>query len=164
MKSHSSSFLGFQFVIILLIAATNTSFYGYQSKNSDIFTKKYFVSFYANHPNTGCGSGEDFSPGHIWVGFKSPQRKFQLGYYPEGLQAESTHADVSFTFPVTRQQFDIAVDVISIYHDNSYIIGVNDCRSFAELIARTIDLELPNKGIKSPAIWLSELVELNPDR
>lgn len=124
-----------------------------------IVNESYVVTFYAE---TTSGDVSDSFLGHIWVGFQANgEDERRIGFYPAGLQAEPSQADVSYKFTVTKSQFNAALEIIGVYKDNSYILGINDCRSFVREVAGALDLRVPRTGLRSPADWLAELVAVN---
>jgi len=129
------------------------------------FTLSYAqkVTFYANISGSK-GSPEVGWMGHVWCGFSSTNAggETMYGFYPEGLIPENARpSDISYSWKVSGESFSRVVVVINEYQQKGYLLGVRDCRNFARDVAMAAGLSVPSAGIKSPAEWLADLVDLN---
>jgi len=116
------------------------------------------VTFYANISELGLSDWY----GHAWVGFGSGRDEERYGFYPEGLQNEGGRsADISYFFQVSSAAYENGLNVIEEYQNQNYVFGVRDCRKFVQSVARAIGLRVPSVGIKSPAEWMADLVDMN---
>lgn len=118
------------------------------------------ITFYANITDPATGQ----LPGHVWIGIREEMGdETTWGFYSDGrLQNEGQRrADISYTFKVPS--LAPIQKIIQHYRSENvnYSLGVNDCRHFAELVARAAKLRTPSVGLQSPADWLAQLVDLN---
>ncbi len=121
--------------------------------------KAQTVTFYANI----SGDYSEISwIGHVWVEFAEGNNKQAYGFYPEGVLNDGPRPyDISYGWKVSPTAYREGLKVIQQYQNKGYILGVRDCRSFARAVARAVGLRTPNQGVKSPAEWLADLVDLN---
>lgn len=116
------------------------------------------ITFYANISEA---NPQDLA-GHVWVSFNDGGSTEVIGFYPGGIRDDSSrNSDVDYTFPVLDEAYSKAHEQIEEYQDKRYILGFQDCRSFAASVARAAGLKVPAIGVKSPAEWMGALVEMN---
>ncbi|MCO6490087.1 MAG: hypothetical protein J5I98_16870 [Phaeodactylibacter sp.] len=108
--------------------------------------------------------------GHVWVEVDNGTHNFNFGFYPtdddpttlQGLVSDKYRkADISYTFKISEAQFQNTIPVIKEYIHAEYTFGINDCRRFAQRMARAAGLNTPDIGMKSPAEWMADLVDAN---
>jgi hypothetical protein len=134
-------------------------------QNSLIAQKKYPVTFYAN-----AGGSAQSWVGHVWVGFGEGKNEVVFGFYPGKSSPiykgavrndKNTANDASYTFNVASEKYQAGLKFAQMYK-STYVLGVNDCRTFTSKVAEIIGLKTPSaRGTKAPAIWLAELVDNN---
>lgn len=116
------------------------------------------VTFFASHPTAT-------SPGHVWVGF--PDRDgVAYGFYPDGVRDDSDReSDISYTFSGPSMKVDLALEVIEEYRTQDYRLLRHNCRNLVREVALALGLEAPElrpRDRRSPAAYLSDLVDENP--
>jgi hypothetical protein len=111
--------------------------------------------------------------GHIWVQFGDGHDRV-FGFYPVGdtkkaalrLAGEVSDdsyrgADVSYRFWVSDAAFARGLAVVARYRSSNDVFPITNCKSMVADIARALGLKTPLTFMKSPAEYLSSLVEAN---
>ncbi len=144
-------FLIFSAFLAQCIGQTNTQQYKKQKK----------VTFYAR-----ISDFNDWS-GHVWVGFDDGSREMAYGFYNGKhmvngkIKNEAGKKwDINYSFPVRDDQYYDGLQALIEYR-RLYLLGKKDCRDLARKVAIAIGLKTPSFGLKSPAEWMADLVDMN---
>lgn len=151
--------INFAFTLVILFSFQLVN--SVAQNNYHQFQPQKKVTFYAN-----ISDFNDWS-GHVWVGFYDGNKEVAYGFYNGSFMVNGKIKneagrkwDINYTFPVNDIQYDRGLQVLATYN-RLYLLGKKDCRHLASHVARAIGLNTPSFGIKSPAEWLADLVDLN---
>lgn len=148
MKKRQKSIIGKICLCLLFICTLSTS----------LLAQEKSITFYAAISEASL---TDWT-GHVWIGLKDGNSNQVLGFYPGGLKDDSNiQEDVSYTFNISDSDFEEAQEVVDEFRKAKYLLGIKDCRRFAQSVALAAGLNVPSVGMKSPAEWMGSLVEKN---